>query len=129
MAFNVGDFVKGTAKSALNKLVDNVVGNVVSGLPMNSKLAAKSTAESLINAGASYTQVEAMSALKVDNITSGAAPEFFAIAGKDVSRASAAIGALRHNSDSTDSYLNNVNPETKMAKRRSKDEYEVHALL
>lgn len=129
MAFNVGDFVKDTAKSALTKLVDNVVGNIVSGLPMNSQLTAQSTAQSLINTGASFSSVQALSALKTDNIVSGAAAEYFAIGGQDATRASAAISSLRQNNESTESYLNSAHPETKMAKSRSKDEYEVHALL
>ena len=117
MAFNVGSFVKNTAKSAVQRLVHNVVGNVVSGLPSNSTLIANSTAETLFNIGSSYSSVTATSSIKTDSIISGAANDYFGMAGKDTSRTvSSTIKALRQSgNEDTQTYLNNINPTTKIA--------------
>lgn len=118
MAFNVGSFVKNTAKSAVQRLKDNVVGNVVAGLPSNSKLVASSTAESLFNIGSSYSSVSAITAVTTDTIImGGAADDYFAMAGKNTSRtAGSSIRSLRQiGNESTQSYLNDLNPATKIA--------------
>jgi hypothetical protein len=130
MAFNVGNFVKDTAKSAVGRLVDKVLGNVTPGLPMNAQLTADSTAKALFNIGASYESVEAFASRRTDSIISGAADEFFAIAGKSVDRAAgASIADLRRSStESVNNYLQNVNPSTKIKSKRSRDEYEVLAV-
>ena len=64
MAFNVGNFVKNTAQSAVDKLVNDVVGKVTSGLPMASQLLASSSAQTLFNIGASYESVQALTSKK-----------------------------------------------------------------
>ncbi len=131
MAFNASSFVKDTAKSAVSKLVDKVTGNVTSGLPMNAQLTADSTAKALFNIGASYESVEAFASRKTDSIISGAADEFYAIAGKAVDRTSgSSVANLRRTStESVNSYLQNVNPTTKINSKRKRDEYEVLAVL
>lgn len=131
MAFNVGDFVKDTSKSAVTKLVDNIVGGIVAGLPTNTQLIASSISESLINTGSSYKTADAMTALKTDNTVSGAANEFFALAGKDVNRAGTVnIAQLRRGgTDTINSILTGVNPTTKIASKKGKDEYEILSVL
>ena len=131
MAFNVGDFIKDTSKSAVNKLVDNIVGGIVAGLPTNTQLIASSISESLINTGSSYKTADAMTSLKTDNIVSGAANEFFALAGKDINRAGGAtIASLRRGgSETLNSILTGVNPETKIAAKKGKDDYEILSVL
>jgi hypothetical protein len=131
MAFNASNFTKNTSKSAVEKLVDNVLSKVTSGLPMSAQLTTDSTAKTLFNIGASYESVEAFASRKTDSIISGAADEFFAIAGKAVNRASGApITQLRRSSDeSVNSYLENVNPTTKITSKRKRDEYEVLSVV
>ena len=131
MAFNVGNFVKDTAKSAVNKLVDDAVGKISSGLPMNTKLIADSAAKSLFNIGASYESVQALAAAKTDNIISGGADEFFALAGKAVNRTGGVnLKDLRRlGEESLNSYLRNINPTTKIASKRKRDELEILSVL
>ena len=128
MAFNVGNFVKSQAKSAVERLVSGVVGNVVSGLPRNSQLVASSTAQSLLNVGASYKSVSAFSASKVDSVVSGGDPHYAAATGKDVAkRASQPTVAAARNigSDDLDTYIETLNPQTAIAAKKAKKSVEV----
>lgn len=131
MAFNVGDYIKETSKSAVTKLVDNIVGGIVAGLPTNTQLIATSISQSLINSGSSYRTADALTSLKTDNVISGAANEFFALAGKDINRAAGtSIAALRRGgTDTINSILTGVNPETKIASKRGKDDYEILSVI
>ena len=125
MSFSAGSFIKDTGKSVIDRLVDNVVKNTTSGLAQSSQLLAKSTAESLIKSGSTYQNAEALSSLKTSEVTSGAADEFFAIAGKSTSRSAAAnISKLRRAGEDTDieGYLQEVNPSTKINKKRDSRE-------
>lgn len=131
MAFNVGNFIKSTAKSAAEKTIDRIVGNVVSGLPMNTRSIASSTASSLFNLGASYDSIQSLASSRTDSIVSRGADEFFAFAGRDVNRSSSAdIAKSRMSSKTTtDAYIKGTNPETKIAGRRNLDEYEVFSIV
>lgn len=131
MAFNPSNFVKDTTKSAIDRLVDRVLGNVTPGLPMNAQLTADSTAKALFNIGASYESVEAFASRRTDSIVSGAGDEFFALANKTIDRAAgASIADLRRaGTDTVDNYLQNINPATKVKSKRARDEYEVLAVI
>jgi len=131
MAFNVNNFIKNNSKPVMNKLVDNIVGGIVAGLPTSTKSIATSISQSLLNSGSSYTSVDAMSSLKTDSIISGADPNFFAIAGKSLDRASGvSIASLRRSgSESLNQYLSSINPSTKIASQKSRDEFEVISIL
>ena len=117
MGFDVGSFIKDSAKSILGSAVDNIIGNVVSNLASNSRLPAKNVAESMFNIGASYQSVSAFAALKTDGIISGASNEFYALSGKDPNRTNQAKISDLRNTSTTDklSYLKNINPPTKIA--------------
>jgi hypothetical protein len=121
MGFNVGNFIKDSAKSILDSAVDNIIGNVVSNLATNSRLPAKNVAESMFNIGASYQSVSAFAALKTDGIISGAANEFYALSGKDPNRTNQAKLSDLRNTSTTDkvSYLQKINPPTKIANAKT----------
>lgn len=91
MGFNVGKFVKGTAKSIANRVVDDVVTAATSALPTITTTSANSTAQSLFNVGASFESISAFATQRTDAIVSDAAADvYYALAGRDPSRASAA---------------------------------------
>lgn len=128
MAFNVGKFVKSAAKSIGSRMLEDIVTAASSKLPLNTVLAARSTADSLFNIGASYESISAFSTQKTDSLIRDNAETYFALAGKDPARASAAgITDLRRgavNSD-TNFHLNEINPTTKIRgkKRESSDAF------
>lgn len=131
MAFNVGNFVKNTAQSAVDKLVNDVVGKVTSGLPMASQLLASSSAQTLFNIGASYESVQALTSKKTDAIISGAADEFFALAGKEISKAAKInVSKLRRSAmEDINTFLNDINPATKIASKKRKDALEILSVV
>lgn len=131
MAFNVGNFVKNTAQSAVDKLVNNVVGQITSGLPMASQLLASSSAQTLFNIGASYESVQALTSQKTDSIISGGAAEFFALAGKDITKAASInVSKLRRSAlEDINTFLNDINPATKIANKKRKDELEILSVV
>lgn len=116
MAFNVKDFVKDSVKSPVERIIDTVVSAVSNGKPNGSKGMAESTAKSFFDVASSYESISAFSSIKTDSIVSGAADEYFAFAGKNSQRASRTdLSRLRRlSTEDTNSYLNNVNPATKI---------------
>ena len=117
MAFNVSNFVKSTSKTLAGRVVDTATTTAISGGARNAQLIAKTTAQSLFNIGASFDSVEAFSTQKTDTILSGASNEYFAIAGKSPSRVAAGgLPALRRTgNETTNIYINEINPQTKVA--------------
>jgi len=118
MSFNVGNFVKNTSKDILKRVFDQVVNNTVSGMPRNTELISRSTAESLFNVGASYENIEATAAKRTDNLVSGAADAYYAFGGKNPSRISGTTVSNLRSSLSTNDYLLTSNPATKIAAKR-----------
>lgn len=117
MAFNVGKFVKSAAKSVGSRMLEDVITAASSKLPLNTVLAARSTADSLFNVGASYESISAFATLRTDALIRDNAEEYFALAGKDPARSSASdITSLRRGGVDKDTsyFLNEVNPSTKI---------------
>lgn len=116
MAFNVKDFVKDSVKSPVERIVDTAVTAATNGQPNGTKGIAESAAKSFFDIASSYESVSAFSSSKTDNIVSGAADEFYALAGKNSQRASKVdLSKLRRiSNEDTTSYLNNTNPATKI---------------
>ena len=131
MSFNVGNFIKSSSKSAVVRMVDNIVGSIVSGLPMNTTALASSISQSLIQSGSSYQTADTMASLKTDSIISGAADEFFALAGRQTNRlGGSTVSELRRlSSETLSSHLLNVQPETKINSKLYKDNYEVLSIV
>ena len=131
MGFSVGNFVKSASKSAVDRLVDNVVSSVSVGSPINVKSIASNISQSLLASGSSYASMSSITSLKTDSIISGAASEFFALAGKETGRSlGVSVSDLRRlSTDTLTSHLLNINPETKIAANKAKDQYEVLSVL
>lgn len=131
MAFNVSNFVKSTSKTLAGRVVDNATTTAISGGARNAQLIAKSTAQSLFNIGASFDSVEAFSTQKTDTILSGASNEYFAIAGKSPSRVAASgLPALRRTgTETTNIYLNDINPQTKVANAKSSQKFMTYTVV
>lgn len=131
MAFNVSNYVKSTAKNIVNRVVDGATTTAIAGAPRNAQLIARSTAQTLFNIGASYDSVEAFSTQKTDTIVSNASDEYFAIAGKSPSRVAAnELSALRRtSSESAQIYLKEINPQTKVANSKSKQEFVTYTVV
>ena len=116
MAFNVKDFVKDAVKSPVDRIIDSVVSSVTNGKPNSSKGIAENVAKTFFDVASSYESVSAFSSARTDNIVSGAADEFYAFAGKNSERASKVdLNRLRRlSTEDTSTFLNNVNPATKI---------------
>ena len=127
MGFNVGNFIKDSAKSIIDSAVDNIIGNVVSNLASNSRLPAKNVAESMFNIGASYQSISSFAATKTDAIISGAANEYYALSGKDPNRTNQAKLSELRNTSTTDAtnYNQNINPSVKIPKSKVANRPEV----
>lgn len=120
MAFNIGNFVKSSAKTVAGKLLDNIVQSVTSQLSSSISSNAKSTADSLFNVGASFNSITAFAAKKTDSIVNQKAETFYALAGKDPARvASVDLKRLRTRAtEDVNSILQEVNPSTKIASKK-----------
>jgi hypothetical protein len=128
MAFNVGKFVKSSAKSVGNRILQDVITAASSKLPLNTVIASRSTAESLFNVGASYQSISAFATQRTDALVRDNAEEYFALAGKDPARASASdVASVRRDGINRDTarHLNEINPTTKirMKKREASEAY------
>jgi len=131
MAFNVGNFVKNTAKSAGDRILNDIVSKATSGMPINLISSAKSTAESLFNVGASYESISSFASDKTDSIVNQGSDFFYALAGKDPARVSASDLKQRRraNLDNIDTYLAEINPNTKIKSKRKQDSIIINAVL
>ena len=125
MAFNVSSFVKSTSKSISGRIVDNATTNAIAGSSRNAQLIAKTTAQTLFNIGASFDSVEAFSTQKTDTILSNSSDEYFALAGKSPSRVAASgLEALRRtNNETAQTYIDGINPQTKIANAKRNQQF------
>ena len=121
MAFNVGAFIKDTAKTALNIITSGVVSDVTAGLNRYSISSADSTAKSLTATGASYKTAAAIAAQTVDVAASRGDPFFYAAAGKDVSKSASTDLASNRSLGSEDTafLLENVIPDSKIKAKKA----------
>jgi hypothetical protein len=131
MAFNVSNFVKTAAKSVQGKLLDTVISAATSKLPISLQSSASSTAQSLFNVGASFDSISAFSSQKTDSIVNQGSDMFYALAGKDPARvAGADLKKLRRRGlENVDTYLNDINPSTKIAAKKKNASMILDAVL
>ena len=130
MAFNSSNYVKDVDKPFTNRIVDPIVNSTTYGLPTSTATIATATADAMINTGLSPEQVTALVASRTDNVVNGGADEFYVIAGKDPTRAArVSLQKLARDRISTKDYLNNVNPQTKIAAFRSDNSVEIIKVL
>lgn len=123
MAFNVDRFVKNTAKTVGQRIVNDVVTRATSGLPMNILSSASSTAQSLFNAGASFESISSLTSQRTDSLVNKGADVYYALAGKDPARVSSVVlRELRSvGSDTASFHVNNINPSSAISAKRKRD--------
>ena len=131
MAFNVSNFVKTAAKSVQGKLLDTVISAATSKLPISLQSSASSTAQSLFNVGASFDSISAFSSQKTDSIVNQGSDMFYALAGRDPARvAGADLKKLRRRGlENVNTYLNDINPSTKIAAKKKNASMILDAVL
>lgn len=131
MGFNVGAFVKNTAKTALDIITDSIVNDVTAGLNKYSISSANSTAQSLTATGASYKTTAAITAQVTDSVVGRGDPYFYATAGKDVAKTAASNLSKNRNlgSEDTNFLLENVVPDTKIALKKADKAETIMAIL
>lgn len=126
MAFNVSNYVKDADKPFTNRITDSIVNSTTYGLPTSSSTIATSTVDTMINAGASLTAAAELTAARTDNAIAGGSDVFYAIAGRDPTRASRVdLQKLRRGKYNTKEYLNRVNPQTAIASYKSDNTIEI----
>lgn len=131
MAFNVGAFIKNTAKTAIDIISGDILDGVTTGLNKYSITTANSTAQSLIATGASYATAAAITAQTTDASVSKSDAYFYAMAGKDVTKASATDLANQRNqgAENVDYLLKNVVPSTKISAKKADKAETIMAVL
>ena len=115
---NASRFIVDTFKSPVRKIIDGISSAIFGNLPMNAIGVSQSSAKALFDVGAAYDSISSITAAKTDSIVSGAADEFFVFAGKTVNRAAGVnIARLRTmQSENPQTYINDINPSTKLAR-------------
>lgn len=126
MAFNVSNYVKDADKPFTNRITDPIVNSTTYGLPTSSSTIATSTVDTMINAGASLAAAAELTAARTDSAIAGGADEFYAIAGRDPTRAARVnLQELRRGKLNTKDFLNKVNPQTAIASYKSDNTVEI----
>lgn len=131
MAFNPSNFIKSTAKSAGDKILNEIVNNSTTGMPTSVISSAKSITESLFNVGASFESISSFASQKTDSIVNQGSDHYYALTGKDPARAAAVDIAKRRraNIDDTSSYLEQINPATKIKSKRNNNSPIINAVM
>lgn len=130
MAFNPSSFVKDSDKSFTNRITDPIVNTSTYGLPASTSTIASATANLLLKIGFGNELLSHLVASRTDNAINGGADEYYAIAGKDPVRASRVdIQKLRKNKLNINDYLQNVNPQTKIAAFKEDNTVEIITVL
>lgn len=131
MGFNVGAFVKDTAKTAVDIITGSIVNATTAGLNQYTISSANSTAQSLTAVGASYKTTAAIAAQTCDTVSSRGDPYFYGIAGRDITKATASDVASNRSlgSEDTEYLLQNVVPDTKITLKKSLNTETVLAII
>lgn len=131
MGFNVGAFIKDTAKTAIDIITGSIVNDTTAGLNQYTISSANSTAQSLTAVGASYKSAAAIAAQTCDVVSSRGDPYFYGIAAQDVTKTAAAEISTNRSlgSEDTNFLLENVVPDTKIALKKAEKAETVMAVL
>lgn len=126
MAFNASNFVKPEDKPYTNRIADPIINAATYGLPTSTATIATSTTDQMLNTGMTSAMAADLVSSRTDNAINGGADEFYALTGKDPTRASrVSLQNLRRRPRDTKSHLNNTNPATKIAAYRSDNSVEI----
>lgn len=130
MAFNASNYVKDSDKPFTNRIIDPIVKSTTYGMPSSAATIATSTAESMYAQGATETNAAALAAARTDNAVNGGDDEYYAIAGKDPTRSARVdLQKLTRRKITTKDFVNNVNPQTKIAAYKSDNTIEIITVL
>ncbi len=131
MAFNVSNYVKDADKPYTNRIADSIISSTTYGLPASAVSIATSAADLLLNSGLASALAAEVIASRTDDAISGGADEFYVLSGKDPTRsARVSLQSLRRkNNPSTNDFLNNINPQTKIAAYKGDNTVEIITVL
>jgi hypothetical protein len=130
MAFNVSNYVKDADKPFTNRIADPIINSTTYGLPTSATTVATSTVDTMINVGASAALAAELAASRTDAAVAGGADEYYAIAGKDPTRASrVALRNVKNSSLDIKNFVNKVNPQTAIANYKSDNTIEIITVL
>ena len=132
MSFNAGKYVKNSAKSAKDRIVDRTINQVTQGKKGSIGSLVVSLTKSLFNIGNSYDSVKAISAVATDNAVNRGAAEYSALAKKDPSRSAAANDVNKNRlpgSGSGNEYWTDRNPATKIAMKNNDENNTFDAIM
>ena len=130
MAFNASNYVKDSEKPYTNRIIDPIVKSTTYGMPGSAASIATSTAEAMYAQGATEASAAQLAASRTDNAINGGDDEYYAIAGKDPTRSARVdLQNLRRRKTSTKDFVNNINPQTKIAAYKSDNTIEIITVL
>jgi hypothetical protein len=130
MAFNSSNYVKDADKPFTNRITDPIVKTTTYGMPSSSSSVAVSTADSMLTSGSTAAAAAQLTAARTDSAIGGGDDEYYAIAGKDPTRAArVSLQKLRRNYITTKDFINSVNPQTKIAAYKSDNTIEIITVL
>jgi len=130
MAFNSSNYIKDADKPFTNRITDPIVKTATYGMPAGSTSIAESTVDTMLTAGATAAAAAQLATSRTDSAIAGGDDEYYAIAGKDPTRAARiSLQKLRRNYITTKEFINNVNPQTKIAAYKSDNTVEIITVL
>lgn len=130
MAFNSSNYIKDADKPFTNRITDPIVKTTTYGMPSSSSFVAVSTVDSMLTSGSTAAAAAQLTAARTDSAIGGGDDEYYAIAGKDPTRAArVSLQKLRRNYISTKDFINSVNPQTKIAAYKSDNTIEIITVL
>ena len=131
MAFNVSNYVKPEDKPYTNRIADPIINSATYGLPTSTGTIAAATTEQMLNTGMSASMAADLVTSRTDAAINGGADEFYVLSGKDPTRAArVSLQALRRSKQtSTQDFLNQSNPATKIAAYRADNTLEIITVL
>jgi len=130
MAFNSSNYIKDADKPFTNRITDPIVKSATYGMPAGTTSIAESTADNMLSAGATAATAALLTTARTDSAIAGGDDEYYAMAGKDPTRsARVSMQKLTRSHITTKEFINNVNPQTKIAAYRSDDSVEIITVL
>jgi uracil phosphoribosyltransferase len=130
MAFNSSNYIKDADKTFTGRITDPIVKSASYGMPAGATNIASSTADTMLASGSTAAAAAQLATARTDSAISGGDDEYYAIAGKDPTRAArVSLQKLRRKNISAKDFINNVNPQTKIAAYKSVNTIEIITVL
>lgn len=121
MADTTASYIKTEIKAAVDRIVDQVAADAVSGLAVSAEQFAINTANNLVNGGASVEAVAALSSLAVDNIVNKGSTDYFAFAARTPGRVSPSDLTRNRNVNADRLYFSSVDPAGKIERKNRRE--------